>query len=491
MCSNSGEALGAVESALDAVAATAAAAGAAGSADRIGRLLAARARLDAIVYVEVASFDTAGAHTDDGAATTAGWLRAQQRLGRRDASGLVHQARQLRDLPATSAALTTGTISREHAVQIIKAKTSTGLDADGFARYEPILVDLATQASPDEVRAAAAHLLEAEAPDRDAELVAALAGRRFDLVPVGDLVKVDAMIDKPTAEALTTAVEALSRRAPGDDRTWHQRRADAFSELVTLGLESGQIPQHGRTRPHLSLVVTLDQLTGIDHAGPLLRRYGRIPTTTAQRIGCDAVLTRILTDTSGHVVDVGRASRHTTTAHNTALTVMYTTCVYPTCDTPLTRCDIHHATWWSHGGPTDLDNLLPLCKTHHQFVHEHGYTITTHDPLGQPTRGRHRWRFLTPHGTPIPDHSTTLATTLDQLTMAHAHGPSPSAVPTPAPVAIAARVTLPDAIPIPEPPTVPALVCLSAPMPIQHTNLAAECSPLIAAAPIQDNGRSP
>jgi hypothetical protein len=115
MCSNNGEALDAVESALDAVAATDATAGAAGSADRIGRLLAAKARLDAIVYVEVASFDMAGAHTGDGAASTAGWLRAQQRLGRRDASGLVHQARQLRDLPATSAALTTGTISRDHA----------------------------------------------------------------------------------------------------------------------------------------------------------------------------------------------------------------------------------------------------------------------------------------------------------------------------------------------------------------------------------------
>jgi hypothetical protein len=188
----------------------------------------------------VAAFDTAGAHTGDGAATTAGWLRAQQRLGRRDASGLVHQARQLRDLPATSAALTTGTISREHAVQIVKAQVAAGLDADGFARYEPILVDLATQASPDEVRAAAAHLLEAEAPDRDAELVAALAGRRFDLVPVRDLVKVDAMIDKPTAEALTTAVEALSRRTPGDDRTWHQRRADAFSELVTSDSSPGR-----------------------------------------------------------------------------------------------------------------------------------------------------------------------------------------------------------------------------------------------------------
>jgi hypothetical protein len=78
MCSSSGEALECLEEALDAVAATASMPGAAGAGDRIGRLLAARARLDAVVYAEVAGFDTAGACVDDGAATTAGWLRAQQ-----------------------------------------------------------------------------------------------------------------------------------------------------------------------------------------------------------------------------------------------------------------------------------------------------------------------------------------------------------------------------------------------------------------------------
>ena len=171
----------------------------------------------------------------------------------------------------------------------------------------------------------------------------------------------------------TAAFGALSRRTPGDDRTWHQRRADAFSAIIESGVETGELPHHGRTKPHLSIVVTLDQLTGIDGAGPLLRRFGRIPATTAHRLACDAVLTRILSDPSGDILDVGRAARHTTTAQNKALAAMYTTCGYPNCDTSLARCDIHHVSWWSHGGPTNLDNLLPLCKQHHRFVHEHGY----------------------------------------------------------------------------------------------------------------------
>jgi hypothetical protein len=218
---------------------------------------------------------------------------------------------------------------------------------------------------------------------------------------------------------------ALSTRCPGDDRTWHQRRADAFGELVQLGLESREIPQQGRGKPHLSLVVTLDQLAGIDGAGPLLRRFGRIPSATAQRLGCDAVFTRILTDASGQVVDVGRTSRHTTAAQNAALTAMYTHCGYPNCGTPLARCDIHHVAWWSRGGSTDLSNLVPLCKAHHLFVHELGYTISTsHDRLGNPVAGPRRWSFSTPRGMPIADDRATLDRYLDQLTLAMASPPT-------------------------------------------------------------------
>jgi hypothetical protein len=425
MCSNIGESLDALEDALDGVALTASAAGAVGSGERIGRLLAARARVDALLYAELAAFDAAEGHTEDGAASTAGWLRAEQRLGRRDASGLLFQARRLRDLGLTSAALAEGAISREHATAIVRAQAAAGLDADGFATYESILVDLARQASPDEVRAAAAHLVDVETPDRDRRLLDALAGRRFDLVPVGDLVKVDAMVDKPTAEALSAGVEALSRRTSGDDRTWHQRRADAFGELIQLGLESGQVPQQGRSKPHLSLVVTLDELSGIEGTGPLLRRFGRIPSVTAQRLGCDGVFIRILTDASGQVVDVGRTSRHTTTAQNTALTAMYTHCAYPNCGVPLARCDIHHVAWWSRGGPTDLSNLVPLCKSHHLFVHELGYTISAgHDRLGNPVSRPRRWSFRTPRGMPIADHRTTLDRHLDRLILAMSSPPT-------------------------------------------------------------------
>ncbi len=52
---------------------------------------------------------------------------------------------------------------------------------------------------------------------------------------------------------------------------------------------------------------------------------------------------------------------------------------------------MHHVVPWEHGGPTDLDNLLPLCeREHHHLVHEghwtltldHDRTVTIHRPDG-------------------------------------------------------------------------------------------------------------
>ena len=58
-----------------------------------------------------------------------------------------------------------------------------------------------------------------------------LADRSLNLRQVGDLVKVDAMIDKVTAEALSTGVEALSRRTPGDNRKTLERHVEQLTLL--------------------------------------------------------------------------------------------------------------------------------------------------------------------------------------------------------------------------------------------------------------------
>jgi hypothetical protein len=72
---------------------------------------------------------------------------------------------------------------------------------------------------------------------------------------------------------------------------------------------------------------------------------------------------------------VGRATRVVAPAQHTALTVRDGGCRFPGCDRPVAWCDAHHLRHWVHGGPTDLGNLVLLCRAHHHAVHEGGWRL--------------------------------------------------------------------------------------------------------------------
>ncbi len=39
-------------------------------------------------------------------------------------------------------------------------------------------------------------------------------------------------------------------------------------------------------------------------------------------------------------------------------------------------CRMHHIEFFRNGGKTSVNNLLPLCETHHHLVHEGGWILT-------------------------------------------------------------------------------------------------------------------
>jgi hypothetical protein len=56
--------------------------------------------------------------------------------------------------------------------------------------------------------------------------------------------------------------------------------------------------------------------------------------------------------------------------------------------------DGHHIQHWINGGETKLSNLVALCRRHHRFVHEHGFSV---ERVGD------RLRFRRPDGKVVPD----------------------------------------------------------------------------------------
>jgi hypothetical protein len=101
-----------------------------------------------------------------------------------------------------------------------------------------------------------------------------------------------------------------------------------------------------------------------------------LPPATIRRLCCQADLIPAVLDGDGEVLDVGRAKRLATPAQRRALLSMYTTCAWPDCRVPIDRCEIHHPDDWLHGGPTNLDNLVPACPGHHHLIHDGNWTLT-------------------------------------------------------------------------------------------------------------------
>ena len=110
---------------------------------------------------------------------------------------------------------------------------------------------------------------------------------------------------------------------------------------------------------------------------------------TALRRMCEASIV-VMAHRGGRPVDLGRTARHASLRQRRLLVERDGGCCrFPSC-TQRRRLVPHHVDWWSRGGPTDLDNLVLLCRSHHRAVHDVGFTVIA--------LGDGRFRFGTPSG---------------------------------------------------------------------------------------------
>ncbi|MEI6497956.1 MAG: HNH endonuclease [Actinomycetota bacterium] len=71
----------------------------------------------------------------------------------------------------------------------------------------------------------------------------------------------------------------------------------------------------------------------------------------------------------------GRGRRHASAQQRRALRAMYRTCAIPGCGRHISTVEAHHIRFWEHGGHTDLHNLLPLCRHHHDRLHAEKWRV--------------------------------------------------------------------------------------------------------------------
>jgi hypothetical protein len=105
-------------------------------------------------------------------------------------------------------------------------------------------------------------------------------------------------------------------------------------------------------------------------------------------LDCDSAVLGAVIDKRGEVLALGRTRRLVSKALRRALMIRDKMCQYPGCH-QMRHLEAHHVVPWILGGPTDLDNLILLCRWRHTAVHEGGVSIT---------RDGDGWGFTKPDG---------------------------------------------------------------------------------------------
>ncbi|MBM4494428.1 DUF222 domain-containing protein [Rhodococcus hoagii] len=387
----------------------------------IEQLEALRAAIVAEIDERAVSFDTLGFRS------VKQWLAANTLLEVPAAARILALGRMLSRQPEIADAFNAGDISAEHASLIGKfcETPPRGMPNEALDSCRKVLLDAASgpAATTTTVRTCISRLERIFESD---ELPASEDTERNEFHASKTLngrVSVKGDLDAVTGEMLLTALSALTKPRnllddPAEKRTPARQRADAFSEILRRYLDSGEAPVEGGERPHLSLHVNASDLARSEAAHEWVNPDGdsdlfgdkdiaRLPHTgplsiaTARRIACDCHLTPIVMD-DGVPINLGRSSRTVSKKQRRALIARDHGCVFPGCGAPPAHCEGHHIKHWADGGPTDLDNLVLLCRYHHTLLHHSHWDVK----IGA---DRHPWftppSTVDPYKKPIPAHN--------------------------------------------------------------------------------------
>ncbi len=355
---------------------------------------AAQDALDAVKADRLDALHRSQGFELDGASTIVTWARNELRLDARETKKLVAAASTLRDLPAVGAAAQGGRIRLDHVAAFTYGMRHIGREI--VAESEPWLLDVARTCEPAQVRRVMRDLREAVYPDSLDEAWAAGMDKqdiRIDEVPQGW--HVNGFLNITTGQKFRLVLDALAAPHDSDDqRSGSERRVQALDDLVSRVLDSG-LPSDQGVRPHLSVIVDADALRAATERVPgttaapatpaRLGGFGPIGPKLLDYLGCGSDVTGILT-TGGqlpqaHVLNVGRTQRLATIKQRRAIIARQGgECAAPGCRH--THLEIHHATRWSDGGRTDLDEMVGLCVRCHHLLHR-GLLQVTADHRGQ------------------------------------------------------------------------------------------------------------
>jgi hypothetical protein len=327
----------------------------------------------------VGAFDRSCAWAAEGFLSSASALRSKLRCSHGHAFRSVRLARKLESLGEVASAFSAGEITAEHVAEIGHGHTAAR--AAMIEGVEVELVAFARISTPVELRDAVRRLTDAfdgdggagrdkEAHDLNKVTLSSTTDGRGIL---------NGSLDAELADVVLTAFDAEMEvlRTAGETRKSPEMRAVALESICRQYLTAcGESAARGRGQTHVSVVVDIARYAESDAELVAVIRAetahgGTLSRNTLDRLSCDCKISRVITNGSSAVLDVGRATRTVNAALWNALVARDVHCQGRNCARGPGLCEAHHVRHWRDGGPTNLDNLELLCWHHHRQQHLH------------------------------------------------------------------------------------------------------------------------
>ena len=179
----------------------------------------------------------------------------------------------------------------------------------------------------------------------------------------------------PGVEGATvrTAIERIAERlGPNEDGTWaphYHREADALIEMAGSSLAEDADADRATVVVH----VDADELNHIHGMGKL-ENGPMIASEVVRRLACDGRIQPVIDGSDGRPIGVGRTQRTVPPWLLRQLKQRDGGCVVNGCGRTL-GLQAHHVIHWAHGGATDLDNLVLVCRRCHRKIHDEGFRL--------------------------------------------------------------------------------------------------------------------
>jgi hypothetical protein len=175
--------------------------------------------------------------------------------------------------------------------------------------------------------------------------------------------------DAALFDAIACVIDAKAAPLDGDDhRPAPQRQAEALSDVCGYLLYHGSVPERGGRRPHLTVLIRLEDLE-TRCSSAVLDFGGGLSPESLRMLACDAAVVPIVMNGAGQPLDVGRATRTIPDGLRRAVAARGGGCEHPGCGRPPSWCEVHHVQPWEEGGETALHNCVMLCRVHHRLLH--------------------------------------------------------------------------------------------------------------------------